>query len=68
MKVLHITSWYPNKDSFKEGVFIKEHINALNQYCENDIWRVRCYEDKPFRYEGMKRGHFLVNILYVPFK
>ena len=45
MKVLHITTWYPNKGNSKEALWIKRHIDALNSYCDNEIWHIRTIEN-----------------------
>jgi hypothetical protein len=36
-KVLHITTWYPHKKQKIEASFIKEHIDSLNNYCQNHV-------------------------------
>ncbi len=44
MKILHITSWYPENN--KEGIFVEEHINALSLYSLNEVWVVNCSSGK----------------------
>lgn len=40
LRVLHIAAWYPHPDSPHSGIFIKEHVEALNRYCINDVIHV----------------------------
>ncbi len=37
MKVLHIANWYPNRWEDREALFVKEHIKALDHFCQNDL-------------------------------
>jgi hypothetical protein len=34
LKVLFLTSWYPNKDNLMSGIFIKRHAQAVSKYCD----------------------------------
>jgi len=40
IRVLHITPWFPNAKNRTEGVFIAEHIRALNNYCINHVLHI----------------------------
>ena len=35
MKVLHVTSWYPNKYNSKEALWIQRHIEALEEHVDD---------------------------------
>ena len=37
LRVLHIVPWFPNPNNKVEGVFIAEHIKALNKFCDNKV-------------------------------
>jgi L-malate glycosyltransferase len=37
LRVLHITSWYPNEKNQKEALWIQRHIQALSEHCHNEI-------------------------------
>jgi L-malate glycosyltransferase len=37
LRVLHITSWYPNEKNQKEALWIQRHVGALDPYCDNEI-------------------------------
>lgn len=41
MKVLNITSWYPNKWNSTEALFIKEHFEACEPYIDQTLWHVQ---------------------------
>lgn len=34
LKVLFVTSWYPNKEDAVSGIFIKRHAIAVSKYCD----------------------------------
>jgi glycosyltransferase involved in cell wall biosynthesis len=34
LKVLFLTSWYPNKDHLMSGIFIKRHAQAVSKHCD----------------------------------
>ena len=44
-KVLHITPWYPTTYDKHEALFIKEHVNALNNYCVNEVLCIKLITD-----------------------
>ena len=35
LRILHLTTWYPNKYNTQKALFIKENFDALNEYCTN---------------------------------
>ena len=41
LKVLHIANWYPNKGKIHDGIFIKNHIDGLNQHCDNTVIHIQ---------------------------
>lgn len=45
LRVLHIAAWYPHPDSPHSGIFIKEHVDALNRFCINDVIHVNIRRD-----------------------
>jgi glycosyltransferase involved in cell wall biosynthesis len=53
MKVLNITSWYPNKWNSTEALFIKEHFEACEPYVGQTIWHVQVRSEK-----SLFRGYF----------
>jgi len=48
LKVLHITNWYPNKWNPLEGLFIKEHFEALSFYADCELWHVQVRNEGAF--------------------
>lgn len=48
MKALHITNWYPSGDNPHKVPFIKEHLMALQDYCENTIVHVEVQDDSSY--------------------
>ena len=40
MRILHITYWYPNRYNEHAGIFVKEHVDALNRYCDNQVLHI----------------------------
>jgi glycosyltransferase involved in cell wall biosynthesis len=48
LKVLHITNWYPNKWNPLEGVFIREHFEALSLYADCELWHVQVRNEGAF--------------------
>lgn len=48
LKVLHITSWFPNPYEEREALWIKRHIDALGVHCEKEVWHIRTYEGGGF--------------------
>ena len=40
LKVLHITNWYPDKINPFKAMWIKKHVEALNLFCDNDVYHV----------------------------
>lgn len=45
-KILHIATWYPNKNNPKEALWVKRHVDSLNELCENEVWHIRCLENQ----------------------
>ncbi len=37
LKVLHFSPWYPTPDHPQKALFIKEHIDSLEEICENKL-------------------------------
>jgi len=65
LKILHITSWFPNKNNPKEAPWIDRHIEALNLFCENEVWHIRTIENSPFKlekYTSEKAKHRLFSL------
>jgi len=52
MKVLHITTWFPNRRNTREALWIKRHIDALHPYCENEVWHIRTIENTKLNYQS----------------
>ena len=65
-KILHITSWFPNKSNPKEALWIKRHIETLEPFCENTVWHIRTIEasKRVFvnSYGNEKLKHFLIGL------
>lgn len=40
LRALHITPWFPKKGKTLEGIFIAEHIKALNTHCDNKVLHI----------------------------
>lgn len=59
LRVLHITPWFPNPTNHIEGIFIKKHIQALNEFCENDVLHVASHLNISENVQGEVDGiHF----------
>jgi glycosyltransferase involved in cell wall biosynthesis len=41
LRVLHIVPWFPNPSNKTEGIFIAEHIKALNEHCTNLVLHIQ---------------------------
>ena len=41
LKILHITSWYPNNGNSKEAPWIKKQIKSLDPYAKNEVVHLR---------------------------
>jgi glycosyltransferase involved in cell wall biosynthesis len=52
MRVLHITTWYPNKENMKEALWIKRHIDSLKPYCDNEVWHIRTIENAKLNFSS----------------
>ena len=46
MKILHITSWYPNQEDEREAIWIKNHINSLPADTINHILHLEVRDGK----------------------
>lgn len=40
MRVLHVTNWYPTKESPYTALWINRHIKSLDRFCENKVVHV----------------------------
>jgi glycosyltransferase involved in cell wall biosynthesis len=40
MRVLHITNWYPTVEQPMKAIWIKQHIDALEEFCSNHVYHV----------------------------
>jgi len=40
LRILHIVPWFPNPKNKIEGIFIAEHIKALNNHCSNHVLHI----------------------------
>jgi L-malate glycosyltransferase len=54
MKILHITNWYQSKKEPFKVPFIKEHVEALNLFCQNDLYHLEVQDDGEFFYNTQK--------------
>lgn len=52
MRVLHITTWFPNRENPKEALWIKRHIDSLIPFCENEVWHIRTVENTKLNYSS----------------
>lgn len=59
MRVLHLTYWYPNEDQPQAGIFIKNHIDGLNQHCQNDHYHVQVIESKDFLKKSVTKNSII---------
>ena len=55
-KVLHIAYWYPNDKQPQEGLFIKNHIDALDTHCENEVYHIQVKQSKNW-FKRVKTSH-----------
>ncbi|MFB6258248.1 MAG: glycosyltransferase family 4 protein [Flavobacteriales bacterium] len=75
-QLLHIVNWYPNQVNEKEGLWIREHIKALEPFFHNRVAHIEVKPGKGFRrkralsdavmsysYEVPVRSWFLIEFL-----
>jgi len=55
LKALHITNWYPRKQSPYAALWIKRHIDSLNPHTENIIYHVEVVKG-PFSFSFIEKG------------
>lgn len=46
MKILHIPYWYPSKKDPHWAIFVKEHVDALNLCCYNEVVHIHIFKSK----------------------
>lgn len=51
MRVLHITTWYPNRQEPHEAPFIARHIASLAPHATNTVWHIAVRGGKPWAFE-----------------
>jgi len=54
MKVLHITNWYHSKAAPFLVPYIKEHIMALNKFCDNVVVHLEIQDDNSYVWKEIK--------------
>lgn len=66
MRVLHITNWYKLPEEPFRTPFIKEHIDSLQKFCDNDLVHIEVfagnksiYKPKYYRYSEHEESHLL---------
>ena len=68
MKILHITSWYPNLVNETEAVWIKRHIDALSATCDNSILHFEHFIEKKWKWRKFKNNNLQQYLLCSPLK
>jgi len=61
IKVLFLTSWYPNKENPMEGVFIREHARAISKYDDLIVVHLSGPTNKNLLWEFYKELDFLIS-------
>ncbi len=56
MRVLHVTNWYPNAREEHEALFIRRHIQALSDHCENTVVHLQFEASDRFERVGPDPG------------
>lgn len=56
LRVLHITAWYPSPGQPVKGIFIKEHVQALQAHADNRVLHIETffYGEKSLRYRAQQ--------------
>ncbi len=68
-KVLHITSWYPNKWDDLEGIFVKEQFDVFSEVTESHLLNVqvrsgkKLFEYRHLTYSDNEEGYYLLTSL-----
>lgn len=64
MRTLHITNWYPNRWKPLESQFIKEHVSALPETVQRQLWHIEVrHEGSLFRLHSgsySESEHYLI--------
>jgi glycosyltransferase involved in cell wall biosynthesis len=50
MKVLHVTTWYPNPVNSNDALFIQRHIESLNQFVDHKVLHLQVTPARKFSY------------------
>lgn len=66
MKVLHITSWYPNNENTKEAIWIKRHIESLDNLVEHELIHLQIKPGKKYSFYNRSIPHGSQKIFYLP--
>lgn len=66
LRILHITSWYPNKGNGREALFIRRHLEALNtnQEVEQKVIHLSVGPGRMYfsRYSEGNTSHYILSI------
>lgn len=47
-KILHITNWFPSKNDPKKALWIRDQIDLVGEFADNEIWHIEViYATKP---------------------
>jgi L-malate glycosyltransferase len=69
VRIFHVTNWFCSKDEPTKAIWIKNHIQALDKYAEQEVLHAEVRYGKSFslRKEEIGRG-WCRYILYAPFE
>lgn len=66
IKVLHITPWYPEKDTLS-GIFVREHIDSIESYVQQSVIHLDVSSGENWEFIKERRLNFQKLLLKVPF-
>jgi L-malate glycosyltransferase len=67
LKILHITNWYPNKETPKDAIWIERHIESLSDKSEYFILHFEIIPNKPYKIIREKTKNKVQTIIQIPF-
>jgi len=66
LRVLHIVPWFPNPSNSIEGNFIAQHVEALQEFCENSVLHIKFTDAKKGISKGVHNGIPITRIATKP--
>lgn len=68
MTVLHITNWYPSALNPNSALWIKQHIDSLSKYSDNEVIHFQILKGRFALKEGRNEDNSSFLIIHIPFE